>query len=242
MQRPFSLRKSAKTQRESRLEESPFPVACDMVPPMARMIGLSGGIGSGKTTVRKLLESMGARTVCADEVVHELQAPGQPLLQDLAEAFGEAVIQPDGALDRKALGEVVFNDAEARARLGAIMHPPVVAEIVRRAQAAAETDTPLVVVDIPLLFEGVKTQTGSAVALPYEALVLVWIPREMQIKRTAQRDQSSEEDAEKRVAAQMPIDEKRAMASHVIDNSGTQEETAEQVRALWETLTGVQNS
>ena len=204
---------------------------------MARMIGLSGGIGSGKTTVRKQLEGMGAHTVCADEVVHELQAPGQPLLQDLAEAFGEEILQPDGALDRKALGEVVFNDAEARARLGAIMHPPVVAEIVRRAQAAMASDPPLVVVDIPLLFEGVKSQTGSAVALDYDALVLVWIPREMQIERTAKRDQSSTEESEKRVAAQMPIDAKREMASHVIDNSGTEEETAAQVRDLWQSLT-----
>ena len=208
-----------------------------MVPAMARMIGLSGGIGSGKTTVRKRLESMGALTVCADEVVHELQAPGQPLLQELAKAFGQEVIQPDGGLDRKALGEVVFSDAEARARLGAIMHPPVVAEIVRRAQTAMASNSPLVVVDIPLLFEGVKSQTGSAVALDYDALVLVWIPREMQIERTAKRDQSSAEEAEKRVASQMPIDDKREMASHVIDNSGTEEETAAQVQALWETLT-----
>ena len=204
---------------------------------MARIIGLSGGIGSGKTTVRKLLEKLGAQTVCADEVVHELQAPGQPLLKELARTFGEEIIQADGALDRKALGDVVFNDAAARAKLGAIMHPPVVAEIVRRAQHAAQSGTPLVAVDIPLLFEGVKSQTGSAVALDYDALVLVWVPRETQIERTAKRDDCSPEDAEKRVAAQMPIDEKREMASHVIDNSGSQEETAEQVRSLWESLT-----
>ena len=117
------------------------------------------------------------------------------------------------------------------------MHPPVVAEIVRRAQTAMASNAPLVVVDIPLLFEGVKSQTGSAVALDYDALVLVWIPREMQIERTAKRDQSSAEEAEKRVASQMPIDDKREMASHVIDNSGTEEETAAQVQALWETLT-----
>ena len=204
---------------------------------MTRMIGLSGGIGSGKTTVRKLLEAMGAATVCADEVVHELQAAGQPLLQTLAEAFGADVLRADGTLDRKALGELVFGDSEALARLGQIMHPPVVAEIVRRAQAAAQSGAPLTVIDIPLLFEGVKSQTGSAVALDYDALVLVWVPREVQIERTALRDDCSTADAEKRVAAQMPIDDKRKMATHVIDNSGTAEQTTEQVRDLWQTLT-----
>ena len=204
---------------------------------MTRMIGLSGGIGSGKTTVRKLLEEMGAATVCADEVVHELQAPGQPLLQTLADTFGAHVLRADGALDRAALGELVFDDAEARAQLGQIMHPPVVAEIVRRAQSAAGSEAPLTVIDIPLLFEGVQSQTGSAVALDYDALVLVWVPREMQIERTALRDDCSAEDAEKRVAAQMPIDDKRKLATHIIDNSGTAEETAEQVRDLWQTLT-----
>ena len=200
---------------------------------MTQMIGLSGGIGSGKTTVRKLLEEMGAATVCADEVVHELQAPGQPLLQTLAETFGDHVLRTDGSLDRKALGELVFDDSEARARLGQIMHPPVVAEIVRRAQAAAQSSAPLAVIDIPLLFEGVQSQTGSAVALDYDALVLVWVPRAIQIKRTALRDDSSPEAAEKRVAAQMPIDEKRKLATHVIDNSGTPEQTTQQVQDLW---------
>lgn len=214
-----------------------FPRRLRYGPAMARMIGLSGGIGSGKTTVRKLLEEKGAQTVCADEVVHELQAAGQPMLEELARAFGDDVIQPDGELDRKALGELIFSDAEARARLGSIVHPPVVAEIVRRAQRAAESDAPLAVIDIPLLFEGLKNQTGSAVALDYDALVLVWVPREVQIERTAKRDGSSAEEAGKRVAAQMPIDEKRKLATHVIDNSGPPEQTAEQVLSLWQTLT-----
>lgn len=209
-----------------------------MVPAMTRIVGLSGGIGSGKSTVRQMLEALGATTICADQVVHEMQAPGQPLLTTLAEAFGPQFIRADGSLDRKALGDLVFQDADARAQLGTIMHGPVVAEMVRRTRAAEQAGAPVAVLDIPLLFEGVRSQTGSAVALHYDALVLVWIPSSLQIERTVSRDQCTVEEAERRVAAQMPIDEKRALATHVIDNSKTPDETERQVRALWPSLTG----
>ena len=94
---------------------------------MSKVVALSGGIGSGKTTVRKLLDELGATTICADAIVHELQAPGSPLLQEIAAAFGSEVLDSGGALDRAALGEIVFSDPESRARLGTIMHPPVMA-------------------------------------------------------------------------------------------------------------------
>lgn len=203
---------------------------------MTQTVGLSGGIGSGKTTVRRLFEALGATTICADEVVHQLQAPGEPLLDTLAETFGAQFIQTDGSLDRKALGDLVFRDAEARARLGAIMHTPVVAEMVRRARVAQEAGAPLALLDIPLLFEGFRSGTGSAVALDYDALILVWVPPNIQIDRTVSRDHCSVAEAERRVAAQMPIDEKRAMATHVIDNSGSPADTERQVRALWHLL------
>jgi len=203
---------------------------------MASLVGLSGGIGSGKSTVSALLEALGASIVDADAIVHELQAPGMPLLDEIAEEFGIHMLDAEGALDRAALGAVVFRDPAARKRLGEIMHPPVIAEMVRRAQAAVDARSPMVVLDIPLLFEGKRAGTGSAVAFDYDALVAVWVPRAVQIERTMRRDGCDEAEAERRVMAQMPIDEKREMATHVIDNSGDLEATRGQVDALFEAL------
>jgi len=203
---------------------------------MTRVVSLSGGIGSGKSTVTKMLAELGAVTVDADAIVHELQAPNTPMVRSIAEAFGEGVVTADGALDREALGAIVFRDGEARARLGQIVHPPVIAEMLRRAQAGVDAGAPLVVLDIPLFFEGKKTGSGSATARSYEAEILVWVPVEVQIERTMKRDDCDHAEAERRVAAQLPIDEKRAMASHVIDNSGSVDETREQVEALFAEL------
>jgi len=203
---------------------------------MTKIIGLSGGIGSGKSTVTKMLAGLGATTIDADAIVHELQAPGTPMLEEIAEAFGAGVIRADGSLDRAALGAIVFRDADARARLGAIVHPTVIAKMVRRTRAAVEAGVPVVVLDIPLFFEGQKAGTGTATALDYDASVLVWVPRAVQIERTVARDGCEVAEAERRVDAQMPIDEKRAMATHVIDNSGSIEDTRAQVEALYRKL------
>ena len=203
---------------------------------MTKVIGLSGGIGSGKSTVTRMLADLGAVTVDADAIVHELQAPGTPMLREIAEAFGDEVIRADGSLDREALGAIVFRDSERRARLGHIVHPPVIAEMVRRATAAVEAAAPAVVLDIPLFFEGQKAGTGTASAMDYDATVLVWVPREVQIERTVDRDGCDRGEAERRVAAQMPIDDKRELATHVIDNSGSVESTRLQVEALWKEL------
>ena len=203
-----------------------------------RLIGLSGGIGSGKSTVTKILAELGATTIDADAIVHELQAPGTPMLRRIAEAFGEEVLREDGSLDRAALGAIVFRDPSARARLGAIVHPPVVAEMVRRTEQAIAAGAPVVVLDVPLFFEGQKAGTGAASALPYDATVLVWVPRDVQVARTVARDGCEIAEAERRVAAQMPIDEKRALATHVIDNSGSREATRTQVEDLWKELVG----
>ena len=114
---------------------------------MIPIVGLSGGIGSGKSTVSEMLDELGALIVDADAIVHELQAPGMPLLREIAEAFGEHLIDETGALDRAALGAVVFRDTGARKALGEIMHPPVIAEMVRRTQQGVEDRHPLVVLD-----------------------------------------------------------------------------------------------
>ncbi len=204
---------------------------------MTSIIGLSGGIGSGKSTVTRILGTLGAHIVDADAIVHELQAPGTPLLAEIAEAFGPELIRPDGALDREALGAIVFRDAEARGRLGRLTHPPVIAEMMRRTQEGVEGRAPMVVLDIPLLFEGQRGGTGSASVMKYDATVLVWVPREIQIERTMSRDECDRAEAERRVAAQMPIDEKKALATHVIDNSGDLEHTRSQTRDFFHAMT-----
>jgi dephospho-CoA kinase len=205
---------------------------------MTRIIGLSGGIGSGKSTVSRALAALGAVVIDADAIVHELQSAGAPMLAEIAAAFGPGVLDAQGRLDRAALGAIVFRDAEARRRLGAIVHPPVGAEIARRLARARSEGARVVVLDIPLLFEGRKAGTGSGAALQFDATVLVWAPEDAQIDRQIARDGCSREEALRRVRAQLPLHEKRAMADFVIDNSGTPEETERQVRALWEKLSG----
>ena len=204
---------------------------------MTCFIGLSGGIGSGKSTVSRLLNELGAIVVDADAIVHELQAAGQPMLKEIAAAFGDGVLTDDGALDRPALGSIVFRDTERRRELEQIVQPPVVAEMARRAKVAIDDGVPMVVMDIPLLFEGKKTGRGSASAMQYDATICVWVPLETQIERTMSRDECDRGEAERRIAAQLPIDEKREMADHVIDNSGTPEQTCEQVESLYAQLT-----
>lgn len=204
---------------------------------MTCILGLSGGIGSGKSTVTRILNELGATTIDADAIVHEQQAAGQPMLLEIAEAFGDSVITADGSLDRKALGAIVFRDEEARARLGKIVHAPVIGEMMRRAKAAVEANVPLVVLDIPLLFEGRVSGRGSGAIMDFDATLCVWVNRDVQVERTMARDDCDAAEAERRIAAQLPIDEKRAMADHVIDNSGSFEETRAQVEALFEQLT-----
>lgn len=204
---------------------------------MTFILGLSGGIGSGKSTVTQILDELGATTIDADAIVHEQQAPGQPLLRKIAEAFGEEILAEDGSLDREALGAIVFRDEKARARLGSITHPPVIAEMANRAKRAVAAGDPLVVLDIPLLFEGRESGRGSGAIMDFDATVCVWVSRDVQIERTSKRDDCDAAEAERRVAAQMPIDKKREMADHVIDNSGSREETRTQVAQLVRSVT-----
>jgi dephospho-CoA kinase len=204
---------------------------------VTRLIGLSGGIGTGKSTVSRMLAALGAVVIDADAIVHRLQAPGSPLLREIAAAFGPEVLDASGTLDRKRMADLVFRDPEARRRLNALVHPRVGVEMAREADAARRGGAPLVVLDIPLLFESRAGGRGGG-GPGFDATVLVYCPRAVQIERTVARDGCSREEAERRVAAQMAIDDKRALADHVIDNSGSLAETERQVRALWRQLVG----
>jgi dephospho-CoA kinase len=155
-----------------------------------------------------------------------------PMLAELTRAFGAGILREDGSLDRPRLAQLVFADAAARERLGAIVHPAVGREMARRLEAARAAGAPLVVLDNPLLFEG-RARRGSN---PGEVTILVYAPAELQLARQLSRDGVTPELARQRIAAQLPIEEKRTLATHVIDNSGSLAETERQVAALVEKL------
>jgi len=205
---------------------------------MSKVVTLTGGIGSGKSTVARMLEARGATVIDADAIVHELQAPGMPLVKELAEAFGPEIVGPDGALLREELGRLVFSNDAARERLNAIVHPKVGAEFARRLVAAKSARVPLIVLDIPLLYEGHKAGSRSAASMQSEAVIVVWVPREAQLARQMARDERDADDAQARIDAQIPLDEKREVADHVIDNSGSLAETERQVDSLYAELAG----
>jgi dephospho-CoA kinase len=190
-----------------------------------RIIGLTGGIGSGKSTVSEMLRELGAMVVDADEGARVVVQPGQPALADIRERFGDGVFAADGSLDREKLADVVFNDEQAREDLNAITHPRVRAWMAEQMQAASEAGAPAVVLDIPLLFE-------SGLTAGLDEIVVVWAPVEKQFRRAVARGLRGD-DARARIKAQMPIDEKRSQATVVIDNSGSKEQTRRQVEEFW---------
>jgi len=186
-------------------------------------IGLTGGIATGKSTVANLLAERGAYIIDLDLIAREVVEPGQPALARVAERFGQAVLREDGTLDRKKLGSIVFADEAQRKALEAILHPAIRA-VMKERMVARESSHPeqLVVVDVPLLFE-------SKLEPYFEQIMLVYVPREEQLKRLMKRDGLSREDAERRLAAQMSIEDKKALADIVIDNSSDLAHTAAQI-------------
>ena len=204
---------------------------------MASVLGLSGGIGSGKSTVTRFLLSLGATVIDADAIVHELQAPGTPLLDEITEAFGTDLIDAEGRLDRNALGAIAFADPVARRRLEKIVHPKVIATIADRVSSAQAAGALLIVVDIPLLFERRKSSPNREIAPPFDATVLVYAPEQQQIERQMKRDGCDREAALQRIRAQLPIESKKSMADIVIDNSGNLTETRRQTQRLFERFT-----
>ncbi|HZG83525.1 dephospho-CoA kinase [Paenibacillus sp.] len=190
-------------------------------------VGLTGGIACGKSTVSGMLEARGAAIVDADRIARDVVQPGQPALADIREAFGDEVLLEDGTLNRKALGAVVFGDEAARRKLESILHPRIRAEMARQMAEWNEREPGrLVVVDIPLLYE-----SGLDKRFNFEEIVVVYVPREVQLERLMKRDGLTTEAAEQRLDAQMPIERKKELADVVIDNSGTLEQTEAQVDA-----------
>ncbi|MDW7710317.1 MAG: dephospho-CoA kinase [Deferrisomatales bacterium] len=191
-----------------------------------RVIGLTGGIATGKSTASRYFQEAGVPVVDADLLARRVVEPGQPAWKEIREEFGEGVLRPDGSLNREALAELVFHDPCARNRLNAIVHPRVAAEASREVtRLLAEEPDGVVVYDVPLLFE-----TGSEDR--FDLVAVVYVPRTEQIRRLRIRDGLSREAAEQRLASQLDIEEKARRADVVLDNRGSRDALRAQVLEL----------
>jgi dephospho-CoA kinase len=203
------------------------------------VVGLTGGIGSGKSTVSKRLADWGAVVIDADAITHELQQPGMPVFEAMVERFGTGVVAPDGTLDRPAVAAIVFSDPDALIDLNAIVHPAVGAEIARRMALAAEPPErggppvvddrrTIVVLDIPLLVESGRDDL--------ELIIVVDCPEEMQVQRLVEHRGVAEAEARARMARQATREERLAQADVVVDNSGDLAQLEHEVGRLWDFL------
>lgn len=190
-------------------------------------VGLTGGIASGKSTVSAMLRELGAVVIDGDQLAREVVAKGTPGLARVVEAFGPDVLTADGDLDRPRMGGIVFNDEEKRRVLEGIIHPLVFERIVEL--EAAAPDGAVVVHDIPLLAESGRAGT-------FDAVVVVDVPEEVQVERMLRDRGWTEADARARIAAQASRDERRAVATYVIDNTGTLEDLRHVVTEVFEDL------
>lgn len=196
-----------------------------------KVIGLTGGIATGKSTVSALLKQLGAAIVDADLVARQIVEPGGPAWQEIIAAFGVGFLNLDKTLNREKLGKLVFNDAQALEKLNQITHPKIVEEIRQQIEGykLIEVGPALLVIDAALLIE-VKLH------LLVEEVWLVTCSPQEQIARLMVRDKLSYQDALARIKSQMPIEEKKSYAQYIINNNGTLEETKKQVEELWQLL------
>ncbi len=191
-----------------------------------RVLGLTGGMGSGKSTVSRMFAELGADIVDADQLAREVVEPGKPALDEIVKEFGREVLSPDGRLDRARMADLIFHDATARERLNAITHPRI-RERMWEEVAARSVRPGVLILDIPLLYE--NGPRGLV-----EAVIVVWVDRETQLRRLMERVALNREEALRRIETQLSLDGKRDRADHVIDNTGTLDDTRRRVQALYE--------
>lgn len=194
-----------------------------------KIAGLTGGIGSGKSTVDRLLEARGARVVDADAVAREVVTPDLPAWREIVAAFGEGVLNPDRTLNREALAAVVFNSPEKLARLNRITHPRIIEEVMSRMKTWQDEGVALAVIDAALLLESPATNWIKPV-------IVVTAGEEVRVRRVVARDGCTLEDARRRIAAQWTDAERVRRADYVIDNSGDLAALKVQVEKLWPKL------
>jgi dephospho-CoA kinase len=188
------------------------------------VVGLTGGIGSGKSTVSTMLADKGALIIDADAITRELQQPGHEVFDAMVERFGKGILAPDGTLDRRAVAAIVFADEQARKDLEAIVHPAVGAEMLNRMQSVADTGT-VVIYDVPLLVESARRGYG--------AVIVVDVDPEVAVRRLVEHREMDERDARARIANQADREERVAVADRVIDNSGTVDDLRREVDEVW---------
>jgi dephospho-CoA kinase len=194
------------------------------------VVGLTGGIASGKSTVSRFLEEAGARIVDADKIAREVVEPGSPAYADILAAFGKTILTADGQIDRKRLGQIIFNDPNKKKILDAIVHPRVFGRLNEQvAEYAVQSPGHVVIMDIPLLFE-----TGSHEDL--SEVIVVYVPENIQLARLMKRDGIGRNEAMARIRSQMAIETKRQKATIVIDNSGKIEATRRRTLEIYEGL------
>ncbi len=191
------------------------------------VIGVTGGVGTGKSTVSRLLTSYGAHILDADAIVHEVIRPGGPAYGGLVDAFGPGILDaPGGSIDRRRLGQLAFASPEGTVKLNGIVHPPVVEIIRARLAELAAEDVPAAVLDVPLLYE-------SGLDKLCDRVWVVTADPEIRRRRVELRNGPAAAEIIRREALQMPMAEKLARADGIIDNSGSEEETIRQVERLW---------
>lgn len=194
------------------------------------LIALTGGIASGKSTIARRMQEHGAIIVDADQIVRDVQAPGSPVLAEIAKAFGDEMIAADGALDRATLGARVFGDPAALAQLNSIVHPAVRHESKRRFEEALSADSETIVVyDVPLL---VETRADD----PWDLIVVADAPASVREDRMVRLRGMTPEEARKRIAAQVSDEQRRSIADIVIDTSGELEDTLRRTDEAWERI------
>lgn len=196
-----------------------------------KRIGLTGGIGSGKSTVAKMFEEMGAVIIDADQISRDLMRPGSPVLAQVAETFGNQILTNDGHLIRPELAKIVFSDSQAREKLNSIVHPAVrrhSAQLAEEAQAAPDFSG-VIIEDIPLLAE-----TGQAHR--FDAVVVVEVEPDIRLQRLVQQRGMAEDDARARMATQASDERRREIATWVVDNSRSLDETRAQVEQIYSRL------
>ncbi len=199
------------------------------------LLGVTGGIATGKSTVARILEEMGAATIDFDVVSREVVAPGKPAWQQIVEYFGKEVLKKDGTLDRKKMAEIVFHQPEKRKKLEECTHPRIFEEYLRRVEEYLSKDARAIIqAVVPLLIE-------SGVQSLFHKILLVYTPERIQIERLIERDGISRDMAERILQAQMPIEEKKAHADYIVDNSGPVSEMKTQLVSIWAELRGIQD-
>lgn len=190
-----------------------------------KLLGLTGGIASGKSTVAAILRRLGAAIINADELSREVVQPGQEAWKEIVDTFGPAILQEDKTLDRRKLRKIVFDNPEARKKLEAIIHPRVRALAEKKIRELAATGSSIIVYEVPLLFE-------AQIHLWLRPVILVACDVETQKKRLLERDRLTEAEAQQHLDAQMSLEDKRKLADYVIENNGDLEELERQVRGV----------